>query len=101
MSNMKPQPALTPHLKFEVTVMCAFDILCDVDQVRAAFLRAVRTADFAIPGICQVYVEPLPDGTVLGPKKRFRLTVTPVEPEAEGVVALSGGGDSIESDARE
>ena len=78
--------------------MCAFDILCDVDQVRAAFLRAVRTADFALPGTCLCYVEPLPDGTVLGPKKRFRLTV---ESEADVVVASEGDGDCIEPDARE
>ena len=70
-----------PHLKFEVTVMCAFDILCDVDQVRAAFLRAVRTSDFGIPGTCLCYVESLPDGSILGPKKRFRLILS----EASGV----------------
>ncbi len=87
----------TPHLKFEVTVMCAFDILCDVDQVRAAFLRAVRTSDFGIPGTCLCYVEPLPDGSILGSKKRFRLTVRPVEPEAEVVVGSEG--DDLGSDA--
>lgn len=93
----------TPHLKFEVTVMCAFDILCDEDQVRAAFQRAMRTKEFAIPGYSLTYVEALPDGTVLGPKKRFRMVLAepaeqPVEPEAEAVVASEGDRDGIEPD---
>jgi hypothetical protein len=91
----------TPHLKFEVTVMCAFDILCDADQVRAAFQRAMATKEFAIPGTSLTYVEPLPDGSVLGPKKRFRLTVRPVELEPEAVVLSESDGDRIEPDARE
>ena len=79
-----PPPLLPPTVdtpgaalaeKFEVTVMFTCDISVTESDVIQAFLRAVATKDFWLPGKCQVYAKALPPSILM---ERRHFNVAPI-----------------------